>query len=199
MRLPDGSMVTLNANSSVTLSEGWDKNRDREVWLKGEAFFKVQKKDNKQKFIVHTDQFDIIVTGTQFNVVNRVDKMAVLLHEGSITLKTKDGNEVYLKPGDYFEFAGSKNEIEKKDVKEVNVLAWKDKKLVFENTTLTELATILNHHYGVNVIIADDELKNKPITGILPNDNLDILTQALEATMDFKIQRKANELIIAKP
>jgi transmembrane sensor len=197
--LPDGSMVTLNANSSITLSKDWKKNNDREVWLKGEAFFKVSKSATKQRFIVHTDEFDIVVTGTEFNAINRNGKKAILLKEGSVILKTKTGEEVHLNPGEYFEYTGASRHVEKKEVKELNVLAWREKKLVFENTPITELVTLLNQHYGTIVTITDDNLKTKTITGILPNDNLDILVQSLEATTDFKIYKKGNELIIAKP
>src|SRR5688572_14328268 len=73
-QLPDGSEVILNANSSISYSDGWEKGGEREVWVKGEAFFKVAKTATKSKFIVHTDQLDVVVTGTQFNVVSRSDK-----------------------------------------------------------------------------------------------------------------------------
>src|SRR3569833_2208335 len=70
-QLPDGSMVMINANSRLSYSNGWQEGKDREVWIDGEAFFHVTKTPNKSKFIVHTEHFDIIVTGTQFNVSNR--------------------------------------------------------------------------------------------------------------------------------
>jgi ferric-dicitrate binding protein FerR (iron transport regulator) len=197
--LPDGSTVTLNANSTLTLSSGWDQIKDREVWLKGEAFFKVAKTVANSRFIVHTNKFDIIVTGTQFNVSNQDDKTSVMLTEGSVTVKTIDGKEVYMKAGDFVEFTNTSNQVEEKSAKEETILAWKDKKLIFDNTSLGEVAKIINGYYGVIVNIEDDELNNKTITGIWPNDDLDALLQAMEATQDFKVIRNKDTITFKKP
>lgn len=193
--LPDGSVVALNANSSVTLSDGWDKNKDREVWLKGEAFFKVKKKENQQKFIVHTDQLDVIVTGTQFNVLNRNGKTTVLLTEGSVTLQTKNGDNIFMKPGDFVEINSSK--LEKKTGDPEKILAWRENKIVFENTTMQEAIQIISEHYNVKIDITDPSISGQRITGILPNDNLDVLLKSLEAVMDFRITRDNNYITIS--
>lgn len=198
-QLPDGSEVLLNANSSVVLGKNWKDERDREVWLKGEAFFHVKKTSTHSKFIVHTSKFDIIVRGTQFNVCNYEDKANVMLTEGSIMLKTDDGKEVLMKPGEFREFSSSSKQVEAKLTKQEAVLAWKDKKLVFDNTSLKEVAKIITEHYGVEVKIADDELGNKTLTGIWPNDDLNTLLQAIEATQDFKVARSKDSVTFEKP
>ncbi|HSC37547.1 MAG TPA: FecR family protein, partial [Chitinophagaceae bacterium] len=81
-RLPDGSEVTLNAHSKISYFSGWKEGIDREVWVNGEAFFHVRKTPQKSRFIVHASGFDIIVTGTRFNVVNRDGVTNVMLQEG---------------------------------------------------------------------------------------------------------------------
>ena len=196
-QLPDGSEVILNANSSISYSDGWEKGSEREVWVKGEAFFKVTKTTNKSRFIVHTDQLDVVVTGTQFNVVNRLDKSSVMLTEGSVLIRTKDGLETRMVPGDFVELSNS--HLEKKTVKEENVLAWKEKKLFFENTPLTLAVEKIKEHYGQEIIIADESIGAKTISGIVPNDNLDVLLNALEATLEFKVIRKDGRIIITNP
>ena len=195
--LPDGSTMMLNANSTAKLSESWDGNMDREVWLQGEAFFHVKKMPNKKRFIVHTNELDVIVTGTQFNVWTRDNKTSVLLTEGSVTIQTADGKETKMVPGDFVEINNST--LEKKKVNQESILAWKESRLIFDNTPMQEVARIIHEHYGVNVVITDRSLDTKPIIGILPNDNLDVLLQSLEATNDFKITRKENEISISKP
>ena len=193
--LPDGSTVMLNANSEITYTEGWDKGAEREVWLKGEAFFHVQKTPTKSRFVVHGDQFDVIVTGTQFNVVNRLAKTNVMLTEGSVIIKTKDGKEIAMQPGDFVEI--NNLQPEKKTAREENILAWRDRKLFFENTPLKDAAKKIEELYGVTITVDGDSIGNKPITGILPNDNLDVLLQALEA-MELRIVRKEMNIIISK-
>ena len=195
-QLPDGSEVILNANSSISYSEGWENGNEREVWIKGEAFFKVAKTSNKSRFIVHTDQLDVVVTGTQFNVVSRREKSSVMLTEGSVLIRTKDGMETRMSPGDFVELTNS--QLERKAVKEETVIAWTDKKLFFDNTPLSEAVEKIKEHYGVDITIADESLAATPISGIVPNDNLDVLLSALEA-LEFKVIRKDGRIIITNP
>jgi ferric-dicitrate binding protein FerR (iron transport regulator) len=193
-QLPDGTEVTMNANSQLSYSPGWKDGIDREVWVKGEAFFHVRKTPMKSRFIVHTDHFDIIVTGTQFNVVNRRGKDNVLLQEGSVILHSRGGRDLHLVPGDFVEF--NSDQLEKRPAKNDSALAWKEQKLVFDRTPLRELVTIINDQYGVSVKLAADSLGDKKISAILPNNNLDVLLQALEATSEFDIVRKDDGIVI---
>ncbi|MGZ3938542.1 MAG: FecR family protein [Flavisolibacter sp.] len=196
-QLPDGSHVTLNANSKITIKKAREKNTDREVWLQGEAFFKVQKTPNKNRFIVHANTMDIIVTGTQFNVIAREDESSVLLTEGSVTIRTSNGKEIKMKPGD---FVKVENEIPARQmVDQQRVLAWKESKLDFDNTPIREVAKIISRDYGVKVTLADKSIGDSTISGIMPNDNLDVLIQALEATGDYKITKSNGEIIISGP
>ena len=68
--LPDGSLVTLNANSSLRVADRWGRRTEREVWLEGEAFFsvsKLKKAGSAVKFTVHTHDLNVEVRGTEFN------------------------------------------------------------------------------------------------------------------------------------
>jgi transmembrane sensor len=198
-KLPDGSMVTVNADSRITFDRaGWAGGKDREVWLTGEAFFHVAKTPMKSRFIVHANHFDIIVTGTQFNVVSREDKSNVMLKEGSVILhNTESGSDIKMAPGDFVEYRRAG--LEKKMAKTDSVLAWKDRKLVFDNTPVSELAKIIREHYGVTLIPADENVAEKTVTGIMPNDNLDVLLQTLEGTGNFKVTRGKDTVIISAP
>lgn len=193
-QLPDGSEVMLNANSKLDMKKTWNESGDREVWLEGEAFFHVKKTTAKNRFIVHAEGMDIIVTGTQFNVVNREGESNVLLTEGSVTLKTKDGQLIKMLPGDYVTINNSKPQ--KEIAPEEKVLAWTQAKLVFENTPMAAAAKTISQHYGVKVTI-DKEAEEKRLSGILPNDNLNVLLKALEG-LNFQVTKKDKEIIISK-
>jgi len=192
-RLPDGSSVVVNADSRLVFSKGWQDGKDREVWLRGEAFFHVAKTPLKSRFIVHVNHFDIIVTGTQFNVVNREDKANVMLKEGSVVLHTEEGKELKMVPGDFVEYRSS---LEKKVVRNDSVLAWKEHKLVFDGTPLRDLITIIRENYGVTVTTSGEGLEDKKLYGIMPNDNLDVLLLALQSTGDFDIIHEGNKILI---
>lgn len=193
-QLPDGSEVILNANSNIRYGKNWQKGENREVWIKGEAFFHVQKTAEKTKFIVHTDKFDIEVTGTQFNVVNKNGKANVLLKEGGITIKTKDGKEIKMVAGEYYEYV--QEDVVKKEVKDENILAWKDNKIDFDNATLNDAIVLIKEHYGVEVTLADDALGSKPLNGIMANNNLDVLLNAIEEALEVQVTRNGDEVII---
>lgn len=193
-RLSDGTDVTINANSHLSYTNLTGRGDDREVWLKGEAFFHVSKQQGKRRFVVHTDHFDVIVTGTQFNVLNRDGLSNVMLREGSVNVKSGNGNEIRMVPGDYVEFAN--NETKRKLIKNDSLLAWKDQRLVFDNTPLSQVIRIIREHYGVEVKLSTDTLGYKTISGVLPNDNLDILLQAINATNDLEVSHKNGDIII---
>jgi ferric-dicitrate binding protein FerR (iron transport regulator) len=194
--LPEGSEVTLNSNSKVLINKEW-KNTDREIWLQGEAFFKVQKLPSKNKFVVHTQNMDIIVTGTQFNVISREEETSILLTEGSVTILTKDGMKVNMKPGEFVKIENNKPA--KKTIDQQSVLAWKQLKISFENTSMNQVAKIISTHYGVKVQLSDEAIGQKKISGIMPNDSMDILINALEATGEFKISKTTNGILISEP
>jgi transmembrane sensor len=198
--LPDGSEVTMNANSLLRLSSHWQDGGDREVWLEGEAFFHVQKTPEKSRFIVHTDRFDVIVTGTQFNVVNRGGKDNVLLREGSVIVHPQEGGDVAMVPGDFVQWNGK--ELEKGGIKSDSLLAWKQHELRFDKTPLKDVVGIIKDQYGVQIDLEDQSIADSTISGIMRNDNLDVFLQALETTSDYEVIRKDGKIAIkasAKP
>lgn len=193
--LPDGSQVMLNANTTLDYKK-WTEGSDREVWVKGEAFFHVKKTAQKTRFIVHTGNFDVVVTGTQFNVINRNNKNNVLLKEGSVIIQ-HDGQELPMKPGDYVEY--NNKGIQKKDINNAPLLAWTEHKFIFENTPMKEVASLVTGFYGIKVTLADEALMAKPISGVLPNDNLEVFLQALDASLtEYEVKKSDKEILIRK-
>lgn len=191
--LPDGSEVFLNANSKVTFEKGWSVGKT-EVWIQGEAFFHVKKMPSHDKFIVHTDAFDIEVTGTSFNVKNEDGKSSIILKEGSVKIHRPGQPEILMQPGDMVEFANEN--LEKKPVLKQDYTAWMDNKLDFEETPITEIAKIIKQHYGVDVKIEGANTNTETVSGIMPNDNLDVLLQALDALPKLKVIRNGDSITI---
>lgn len=192
--LPDGTEIVLNANSSVRLGKNWEDGQTREVWIRGEVFFRVKKTASRDKFIVHTDAFDIEVTGTAFNVVNDGEKSSIILREGSVIIH-QDGKQLLMKPGDFIEYAHSK--MQQKQVDKDDYMAWMENKLVFDKTPLAEVAKTIRNHYGVQVILDGPGTEAETISGIMPNDNLEILLSSLEATQKFSIEKTSSSITIS--
>lgn len=195
--LEDGSTVTLNANSSIKVLRNFMEHENREVWIKGEAFFEVTKKSDLMKFIVHTSNFDVEVLGTKFNINNRRCKSEVMLAEGKVKLVTKDKEPLFMKPGEQVSVSRQSGDFEKQVAKPERYQAWRNNMLVFENTPLSEVAKIIQDYYGVQIVVNDPQLGARQFTGTLPNNDLNIILLALKTSYKINVEQKGNRIFLS--
>jgi ferric-dicitrate binding protein FerR (iron transport regulator) len=199
--LPDGSQVSLNGNTRLSYKAEWSAQEDREVWLNGEAYFSVTqsvKKGNK-KFIVHTEKLDVEVIGTQFNVSNRQKGTQVVLNEGQVKVNPKKEAKavpMIMKPGELLEYSSTQQTIIKKVANPQMYSSWKFKKMMFEETSLQEIAERIEATYGYKVIFADTALAARKLTGTIPSDNIDVLLLTLSKLFNLNIGKEQNQIII---
>jgi ferric-dicitrate binding protein FerR (iron transport regulator) len=192
--LPDGTEATLNAHSSLTWRKRMRDGDDREVWLKGEAYLHVAKKPQHERFIVHTDHFDVIVTGTHFDVSSIENGDGVVLQEGSVTVRSARGEEVRMQPGDEVQYRDG--QLVRQTVNADNVIAWTSLRVVFDNATLDDVLTMIRQHYGVTVRSDNPALLHSPVNGMMANDNLDVLLKALALANNLTIQKDGDQYVI---
>jgi transmembrane sensor len=193
--LPDGSQITLNANSTLRTYENWD-DANREVWLEsGEAFFQITKTDDKDQFVVHMDDVNVEVLGTKFNINMRTVGIEVMLSEGKIRLSSPTDNQI-LEPGQLAVVDKSGSMV----LHEVNIShhdAWLRNSLVLDNQSMSAVAAMIESQYGMPVYLADD-IKTKMLAGEIPNGNLELLLKALEVTLDLNISKSGDAILITK-
>ncbi len=198
--LPDGSTVTLNANSSLHYAEPWDPQQPREVWLDGEAYFSVVHTENDQRFHVHlTNDLRVEVLGTEFNVKDRHHKAQVVLHSGRVRLTINDPDQpqnVRMQPGELVEYSEIDQVLVQKPVNPDPYAAWRQRQMVFERMPLREVANALEDHYGVRVVIADEDLARTPLTGAFPLRNLDMILEALPTIANVEVIQNREKIII---
>lgn len=195
VNLPDGSQVILNAHSSLK----YVSNNPRRVWLEGEAFFKVAKKPaTKAKFKVITDNLDVVVLGTTFNVNTRNDITRVVLEEGKVKLNLKNGIQKEMKPGDLLAYSSKLNKIleEKQTVKSELHTSWKDGSLIFEKTPLVEAMRKVEQTYGFKVVFVDELSTIKTISGGVPTKNLEMCLKVIEKSAGVKIEKQDEKLMV---
>lgn len=188
--LPDGSHIQLNANTKLKYPANFE-NSNREVWIEGEAFLEVVKTGDGKSFVVHTDLYDITVKGTKFNVLARENRQQVLLTEGAIDLSVKGGATESLRPGDWM--IVKENSLEKRRSDGKAALAWMDKQMIFEKSALSEVAQRIREYYGLEVNV-DQGLEEKAVSGIFPNNDLNILLETLSASGEFGLLRNGSAL-----
>ena len=197
INLPDGSIVSLNANSTLQLTEHWDNNIDREVWLKGEAFFDITHYPaTKTKFLVHTDDLTIEVLGTQFNVQTTTTTTEVFLEKGKIQLNLAD-TLALMRPRELVTYSKQKKKIIHQE-KEVTHSpgTWRTGILTLKNQMITHIAERIEEIYGLEVVIKRAALKNEIRTIAIPIDRLDLAIPILETTLQADIEKRDRQLII---
>jgi transmembrane sensor len=200
--LPDGSMLTLNANSSITYDTDLASALKREVWLKGEAFFEVKhiesEKEQPRRFVVHSDALNVEVLGTSFNVKNRESVTNVTLNTGAIRIDLKDapGTPIFLQPGDFVQYSGKEKKVLRKKVKTELYSVWKDSMIVLKKMPLKDVAQMIEDAYGYHIRITDTAIANNNISGSLRLNDEAAALKALSEALDIDIIRQGQELII---
>jgi len=189
--LPDGSVVTLNGNSMLRYTSSWDGDQDRVVWMEGEAFFDVSHKQNDQRFIVRTEGgMNVQVLGTKFNVKVRRGKAEVMLQEGSVKLEIERQavkKSLMLSPGELVTM--DDDAVSKSFVEADKYVGWKEYRLFFDQTPLSEIAHLLEDTYGLKVMFEDKALSERRLSGeIVAADATDILS-AVEEALGVLIER----------
>jgi ferric-dicitrate binding protein FerR (iron transport regulator) len=196
--LPDGSRVVLNGNSSLSFPAQWPAGEPREVWLDGEAFFAVTHRPDHRKFVVTTPgQLRVEVLGTQFNVYQRQQTTKVSLNEGAVRLHIGPAaadRPLLMRPDELVEFDARSERLTRKKVNAEMVSSWKNKKLVFENTSLREVTQLLRDTYGLTATVSDPALLEGRFSGTVPNENLDVLLDGLAGLFDLQVTRRGNTI-----
>jgi ferric-dicitrate binding protein FerR (iron transport regulator) len=204
VKLPDGSTIFLNANSILKHTRNWKNHANREVWLEGEAFFVVQKKQHQAsaiKFIVHTDDVQIEVLGTEFTVSKRRTNTRVILNEGKIRLDILDQpikSDIVMKPGDWVEYEALQHKLTRKTVNAQVYSSWTKKKWILENTSLLQVAERIQETFGLEVSVPDISLQKESMTGVIPVETLDEALEVLATTYNIRIEKNNNQLIIKR-
>lgn len=202
--LSDGTEIILNANSHLTTKNLWRFAPPREIWLDGEAFFKVKshpEDDELKQFVVHTKDLDVRVVGTQFNINTRKNGTKVYLNEGKVQLSLKENpgvNTLDMVPG---EFVGYSSDAPvKSTVKKVlpseAVTSWKSGYFSFDHTPLKEVIEIVEATHGIKISVSNPALLEETITGKVPSENINELVKSMTRLFNLSYTMKGSELIL---
>lgn len=151
-RLPDGTTGWLNSNSGLSYNMAFRE--DRQVTLRGEAFFDVTK--DKTPFVVSTADVSVKVLGTRFNIAayDNEDNVEIVLEEGKIELTGNGGlSSLTMIPDQLVFFNKMRKEITTETVETKKYLSWTEGKLVFRNDPMEVVARRLERWYNVDVVL----------------------------------------------
>ncbi|MDJ1469400.1 FecR family protein [Xanthocytophaga flava] len=191
VRLPDGSVVTMNSQSKLIYpARFWGKRR--EVKLEGEAFFEV-KKDAEHPFIIHTNHTETTVLGTSFNVRARKNEYSVAVMTGKVQFRSKQQKAILL-PG---EIGMAENTIRKTSFNPKKVIGWKDGILLFEQDNFEYVFKTLEERYGVHIVVAPNTLLKGRYSGEFKNESLENVLTGIAFTSRFQFRIDKDKVIIS--
>lgn len=218
--LPDGSIVWLNAGSTISYEPAFDGAR-REIILNGEAFFDIKPQAGRP-FIVHAGNIDIKVLGTAFNVKSYADDKTVetTLLRGLVQLSRQDepnARPILLRPHQKLvmekqmaitETGNNREKISRMAAPELLQLdsslhenelpetAWIYNRLEFRGDDFPELAKKLERWYNVKIHFEDEASQKLTFNGSLENESVEQAFHALQAALPFSFTIKGNEVFI---
>ncbi|MDN3724161.1 FecR domain-containing protein [Aequorivita sp. SDUM287046] len=200
LSLSDGSKVVLNAGTKLKYPVNFLKDDNRKVFLNGEAYFEVAK-DLEHPFIVDTDDMDVEVLGTQFNVTSYTEdqKTYTVLVEGKVAAHNKlvDEEGKILNPNEKVSF-----ENEKLKVEEVNVskyVAWVQGQLVFVDDSFNVIANKLERKFNVKIENNYAALNDISITATFTNETIEEVLKTFQTYKNFHYSINNGKITVNEP
>lgn len=202
MELPDGSVVWLNSQTTLTYDEDFGK-KDRKVNLDGEAYFEVAH-NKKIPFYVQTEKIKVEVTGTKFDVCSYSgsNNFIARLIEGSINLMlANDKEEKHLSSltkGKYFAMDNGK--FRTGELTSNNALAWMQGIYYFDDVPFKELLEKIALYYNYKITVNNPKiLENYRCTGKFKDlDGIEHILRVIQKDHPFtyEIDNEHNKITI---
>jgi hypothetical protein len=198
--LSDSTEVILNSGSKLKYPVVFNDN-SRQVELEGEALFKVTK-SLKKPFIVKTNEVNVTVYGTVFNVSAYTDESFIqtTLVEGKVGVTLNDvnsGSEINLISGQQLTYDRGTGSIETIDVNTGQFIAWTNGKFVFENEPIGDILNVMSRWYNFNFEFKDESLKKQRFTLNLNRyDDVNKILEMISISSDIKFSIKGDSIIV---
>jgi transmembrane sensor len=206
IQLADGSTVELNSRSKlrVRLSPG-----ERSVdLLDGEALFQVAK-DAKRPFVVYSERTRVRAVGTQFDVYRKASSTTVTVVEGRVSVAepgtaVEEGGASANVAEDVLVSAGEQVTVTARAAalpartNVASVTAWRERKLVFDDSSLTDVINEFNRYNARQIILDDPRLKDFHIRGTFSATDPNRLVEVLRNRFDVDVNETGSEIRISK-
>lgn len=190
LTLADSTKVWLNAKTTLTFPSHF-ADGSRNVRLDGEGYFNVTRNENKP-FIVETEQYDIEVLGTEFNVHaykgNTLFETSLL--NGSVRIESADHREnILLEP--HKKAYAENGQLKTSPITQYDYFLWKDGLICFDDNTINELFEKLQLYFDVKIIIENSRILKQRYTGKFRTcDGVEHVLKTLQLRTKFKYEKK---------
>jgi transmembrane sensor len=190
VELADGSLVWLNASSSIKFPTRFDGNT-RTVNITGEVYFEVAKNKNKP-FRVNTGKQLVEVLGTHFNIdANHQNIIKTTLLEGSVRISSGNSqNARTLIPGEQSVYNSNNSAIEISTVDTEKAVSWKNGYFLFVDDDMTNIMEEISRWYDVDITYDQNKKTNQKYSGTISRSkSLSEVLKVLEVSgnINFKV------------
>ena len=200
MRLPDSTLVVLNAGSRMVYAQDFGV-ESREVQLEGEGYFEVTRNE-RQPFRVSSENIALTVLGTKFNFRDypQEDEVVVSLREGLVTLDNRIREEapMALKPDERMVMDKCQGRMKRERMATDSYLKWMDGKLEFDGTPLDKVIQVLERSYDASIRLEEDSLAGLRLYGSFNRNEqgLSDILGILQATGKINYRLQKDSVII---
>lgn len=193
--LSDGSIVTLNKNTTVTYPASFNA-KTRTVKLKGEAFFKIIP-DKAKPFIVDAGDVTVTVVGTAFNVKNYGSATQVIVESGIVQVSRGD-QSIQLHKGEQVMIKNDNAPLEKTTVKDSLYNYYRTRQIICNNTPLPDVIETINQAYDAHIVLDDDALKQLRLSTTFKNESLETVINVIQQTFNLRVTQQGDSIILNK-
>lgn len=197
--LADGTKVYLNAATNLRYPIAFD-GPERKVYLSGEAYFEVSK-DEKRPFYVVTDEVQVRVYGTSFNVnTYRSEGVQTVLEEGVVGVKILDSSMEYrIEPGEMAIYNKNSGKMEIKAVDTGLYTQWRKGLFIFDRESLGNIMETLSLWYDMDVFFQSESVKNLHFSGHMKRyGQIDEILHAITDATGVVFTIKNKTVIVSK-
>lgn len=194
LALSDGTNIWVNANSRVVYPEIFEDDK-REIYVEGEVYLEVSP-DKERPFIVKTNQLDVNVLGTSFNVsaYEGSSNTAVVLVSGKVNVRTKNDRETELTPNEMLSFVSG--QMTKSRVNTENYTSWRHGTYIFDNEQFSAILGKLSQYYGKKITWSKGVEKLHGSGTLNLRDDIFKLLKGLEAAAPITFTSKSDEIFV---
>jgi len=202
--LSDGTKAYLNSGTSLKYPIEFNKREQRQVFLKGEGFFKVSK-DTERPFVVNTNELNVQVLGTEFNLSAYAEdeNIETVLVEGSVGFFERDSkfNEKNqkLEPGHMARWQKQKGKISFKETNVNLYTGWMDGKIIFNDIPFRDIVKKLERNFNVSITNTYEELENKRFTATFDTETIMQILTVFNTYHPIHYSIEGDQIKIEKP
>ena len=204
LTLSDGTLVHLNAGTTIRYPMTFLKNKDREVFVDGEAFFEVTK-DEEHPFIVNSKEMNIRVLGTKFNINSySEDPIAhTVLVEGLVSVYDKDTvydeNAILMSPDQIALWSKNDIKIKLRNIDIEEYIAWIDGRLVFNIRPFSEITNVLERQFDVSITNNCQGLDGQRFFAKFETETIEDILISFQNSFPFSYKINGKNIIIDNP